>query len=232
MPWALSVLPQCLRYFERLSRASSETNSVNFLVFQSFQEQKNLNLSWYGKLSSVAHYEAGVTRGTMKDVFISDWRVDLASQSKMHFYNRIKEEFGEEQYLNLKSRQSRTSITKFRSSSHDLMIERGRYTRETGVWPRACRFCCDKDLVYGFECLPFFEGTIIENEEHCLTECPMYHSVRSSLSEDLESLLLQRKYKEIMNSAHIEELGKFLSTCHRIRNPKKTPTSSSTTPNC
>ena len=95
MPWALSVLPQCLRYFGRLSRASSETNSVNFLVSQAFQEQKNLNLSWYEKLSSVAHYETEAAHGTMRDVFISDWRVDLGSQTKMQFYNQIKEEFGE-----------------------------------------------------------------------------------------------------------------------------------------
>jgi hypothetical protein len=81
-----------LRYFERLSRSSSETKSINFLVFQSFQEQKNLNLSWYEKISSVAHYEAGVTRGTMKDVFNSDWRVDQASQTKMQFYHHINSE--------------------------------------------------------------------------------------------------------------------------------------------
>ena len=228
IPWALSVLPQCLRYFGRLSRASSEANSVNFLVSQAFQEQKNLNLSWYEKLSSVAHHATEAADGTMRDVFISDWRVDLGSQTKMQFYKQIKEEFGEEQYLNLKSRQFRTNIAKIRSSSHDLMIERGHYTKEAGVWPRACRFCCDRDRVLGFEYLPFFEGTIIEDEEHCLTECPMYHSVRSSLSDDLKGLLLLRNYKDMMNSAHIEELGKFLSSCHRIRNPKKIPTSSST----
>ena len=123
------------------------------------------------------------------------------------------------------------NLAKIRSSSHDLMIERGRYTKEAGVWPRACRFCCDRDHVLGFEYLPFFEGTIIEDEDHCLTECPMYHSVRSSLSDDLKGLLLLRNYKDMMNSAHIEELGKFLSSCHRIRNPKKTPTSSSTRSN-
>ena len=164
------------------------------------------------------------------DVFISDWRVDLGSQTKMQFYYQIKEEFGEEEYLNLKSRHSRTNIAKIRSSSHDLMIERGRYSKETGVWPRVCRFCCDKDHVLGFESLPFFEGTILENEEHCLTECPMYDSVRSSLSGDLKNLLLLRKYKDTMNSAHVEELGKFLSSCHRIRNPKNTSTPSSTQP--
>jgi hypothetical protein len=42
LPWALSVLPQCLRHFDRLSQTSLDVNSVNFLVHQTFQEQKNL----------------------------------------------------------------------------------------------------------------------------------------------------------------------------------------------
>lgn len=245
MPWALSVLPQCLRYYERVSQSSSDTNSVNFLVHQSFQEQKNLNLSWYEKWSSVARSESGAIqlaqdrhdraaeatipandRSPMTSNFISDWKADLASQRKMRFYHQLNDEWGEEQYLNVHSSQSRMHIAKIRSSSHDLWIERGRYTNETGAWPRACRFCCDKDYVQGLESLPFFEGTIIEDEEHCLTECPMYHSARSSLSENLKSLLLLKECKVIMTSAHIHEFGKFLSSCHRIRNPGKATTPS------
>ena len=149
----------------------------------------------------------------------------MASQTKMQFYCQIKDEFGEEQYLNLHSSHSRAQIAKIRSSSHDLLIERGRYSKETGTWPRACRFCCDKDYVQGFENLPFFEGTIIENEEHCLTECPMYHSARSCPSENLKSLLLLKEYKAMMRSAHVREFGKFLSSCYRIRNPGKSATS-------
>ena len=118
MPWALSVLPQCLRYYERVSQSSSDTNSVNFLVHQSFQEQKNLNLSWYEKWSSVARSESGaiqltqdhhdraaeatiseIDRSPMLSNFISDWKADLASQTKMQFYHKLKDEFGEEQYL-------------------------------------------------------------------------------------------------------------------------------------
>ena len=242
LPWALSVLPQCLRYFDRLSRTSPDTNDVNFLVHQSFQEQKNLNLSWYENWSSVAESESGgthlaqidqrcaeamapATRSTMISNFINDWRADLASQTKMQFYCQLKDGFGEEQYLNLPSSHYRNQIAKIRSSSHDLLIERGRYTKDTGAWPKACRFCCDKDHVQGFENLPFFEGTITESEEHCLTECPLYHSVRSTLSENLKSLLLLKEYKAIMKSVHVHEFGKFLSNCHRIRNPEKTATS-------
>ena len=238
LPWALSVLPQCLRYFDRLSQTSPDVSSVNFLVHQTFQEQKNLNLSWYETWNSIAQSESKAAKhaptnqhraegttptahGNLVDDFVNDWRTDLASQKKMQFYCTIKQVFGEEQYLNLKNSQCRMHLAKIRSSSHDLLIERGRYTKETGTWTRACRFCCNKENVQGFENLPFFEGTIIENEEHCLTECPMYHSARLSLSDNLKSLLLLKEYGAIMNSAHVQELGKFLCNCHRIRNPKK-----------
>ena len=122
MPWALSVLPQRLRYFEQVSQSSSDTNSVNFLVHQSFQEQKNLNLSWYEKWSSVARSESGAIqlaqdrhdraaeatipandRSPMTSNFISDWKADLASQRKMRFYHQLKDEWREEQYLNVHS---------------------------------------------------------------------------------------------------------------------------------
>jgi hypothetical protein len=39
-----------------------------------------------------------------------------------------------------------------------------------------------------FENLPFMEQPIIESEEHVLTECPYYHPLRVSLSENLKSL--------------------------------------------
>ena len=58
LPWALSVLPQCLRYFDRLSQTSPDVSSVNFLVHQTFQEQKNLNLSWYETWNSIAQSES------------------------------------------------------------------------------------------------------------------------------------------------------------------------------
>ena len=168
--------------------------------------------------------------GDMVNKFVSDWRTDLLSQKKMQFYCNIKQEFGQEQYLSLQNSQSRMQLARFRSSSHDLMIERGRYTKESGIWTRVCRFCCNKDNVQCLENLPFFEGTIVENEEHCLTECPMYHAARSSLSDNLKSLLLLKEYGAIMNSIHVHELGKFLCSCHRVRNPKKTQTSSTTPP--
>ncbi len=240
----MSVLPQCLRYFERISHPAAEPDptNVNMLVHQAFADQKELNLSWYATWNSIVSQgvelqHVNKTRPNLLSVpgicryyeqqFIIDWTSDLESQSKMRFYRQVKVSFGEEPYLNLKSSLSRRNIAKLRSSSHDLRIEKGRYCKSPErLSSRACRFCCDieNDFVTNFESLPFSEEPILETEEHVLTECPWYHSARSNLSEHLKSLLLLKDYKAIMTSYHIDEFGKYFSYCHRIRNPKKLPT--------
>ena len=71
--------------------------------------------------------------------------------------------------------------------------------------------------------LPFSTDPILETEEHVLTECPKYHQLRSNLSDNLKSLILLKAYGTIMSSSHIYEFGKYLTDCHRLRNPAKTP---------
>ena len=68
--------------------------------------------------------------------------------------------------------------------------------------------------------LPLCEDLIFETEEHALTECPAYHHLRTALSENLKSLLMLKEYGLIMSTHHMNELGRYLSDCHRLRNPK------------
>ena len=56
----------------------------------------------------------------------------------------------------------RVALSKFRLSSHDLEIERGRHVN-TNRSDRLCRFC---------------SGTYIENEYHVLLVCPPYRDPR------------------------------------------------------
>ena len=84
---------------------------------------------------------------------------------------------------------------------------------------------CDIDNLESLAELPFPEEPIIETEEHALTECPKYHPLRSNLSESLKSLILLKAYGPIMHSYHLPEFGKYLTDCHRLRNPKRLPSS-------
>ena len=83
----------------------------------------------------------------------------------MSFYTTVKFEFGEEQYLQIPFRLKRANIAKIRSSSHDLRVEKGRYTSDQyNTALKTCHFCCfsDTDVIRFFEELPFFETHILE----------------------------------------------------------------------
>ena len=121
----------------------------------------------------------------------------------------------------------RVHIAKLRTSSHDLRIEKGRYTtNQFNKHMKTCRFCCttDIDVISNFEALPYFEDPIYETESHVLTECPGYHHLRSRLSDNLKSLLILQEYAAIMTSGHLPEFGKFLVDCYYIHNPRQNTT--------
>ena len=179
-----------------------------------------LCLSWYHQWQSVISNYGNPYQ--VSAAFMEDWKADLSTQKKMTFYQKLKDNPNEEQYLALTNWSSRTSIARLRSSSHDLRIERGRYSKDsTSPSTRACRFCCDINQVEALEALPFSECPILETEEHCLTECPAYHPARAALSDNLKSLIMLKEYGVIMQTDHVKEFGLFLSKCFRIRNPKE-----------
>ena len=140
----------------------------------------------------------------------------------MSFYTAVKAEFGEELYLQLPCRVKRANIAKLRSSSHDLRIEKGRYTGDRyNTALKTCRFCCssDTDVMRFFEELPFFETPILETEDHVINECPSYNSLRSNLSDNLKSLIMLKEYEAIMDSFHATEFGKYLTESFHLRHP-------------
>ena len=115
-----------------------------------------------------------------------------------------------------------SQIAKLRASSHDLMIEKGRY----GLSPldlsrKICRFCCsnNNNTMINFEHLPCHEVPILESEEHVITECPAYHCLRVALTDSLKSLLMLKEYGGIMSSMHMKEFGRYLLACNKLRNP-------------
>ena len=153
--------------------------------------------------------------------FTNQWSLSNSKQSKLAFYSSIKDTFGFEPYLNLPNRKDRVNISRLRGSCHDLNIERGRYTSSSAnarLTDRACRYCCDTVNLLHLEELPFHIAPIMETEEHVITECPSYHSLRSQLSEHLLSLIMLKRYDLIM-SCHAPEFGRYLTKCSLQRNP-------------
>ena len=88
---------------------------------------------------------------------------DINNYNRLITYARFKHEFHRENYLDFKANKKyKVALTRFRLSSHDLRIERGRYENIARA-ERICKFC---------------NMSMIENEYHFLLVCPLYAELR------------------------------------------------------
>ena len=93
------------------------------------------------------------------DMYKQSWYFSINNSNRLEMYSRFKHEFAMENYLDfIKEKKYRFALTKFRLSSHDLAIERGRY-ENIARNDRDCIFC---------------NGHSVESEYHFLLACPFY----------------------------------------------------------
>ena len=97
------------------------------------------------------------------DVYKQNWHTRICNSNILSSYILYKDSLSMETYLEtIHVNKSRVSLSKFRLSSHDLAIEKGRYNninREN----RLCTYC---------------NMNVIENEFHFLLVCPKYRHLR------------------------------------------------------
>ena len=130
----------------------------------------------------------------------------IHNSSKLFTYSLFKKEFQFEKYLNvIKESNLSNLLSRFRLSSHDLLIETGRYN---GV-PRHMRICkcCNMN--------------VIENEFHFLLVCPLFRELRKKYFKKyychwpsiykFNSILLSQNDKVIYN------LSRYLRDAFKIR---------------
>ena len=93
--------------------------------------------------------------------------------NKLRTYKLFKQNFGYENYLNIANSKLRKELARFRTSSHHLKIETGRYNGRNIYVPPAERICqcCNVEAV--------------EDESHFITECPLYQQNRASLYSEI-----------------------------------------------
>ena len=141
--------------------------------------------------------------------------------SKLRFYNEVKESLGMEPYLQIEASKGSNLIAKIRMSGHKLNIETGRYgSKQESILNRVCSFCCDIPTLESLLHLPEADP-IIEDEMHFLTSCPKYQSHRAKVKEPTGPLLLSGNCKRIFDKDNLHELSKFLKQAFDIRFPSK-----------
>ena len=147
-----------LLYFIRLNNLPPD--SVVKSVFLESKRQCELgHRNWYTKVLELAQSynlcidsldDSNATKHLIKSTvtakYVSDWHAklqDINSNPILRTYKLFKTEFKWECYLNgVKNPKYRKALTKFRTSSHTLEIERGRHTNPTTpLEQRQCRIC-------------------------------------------------------------------------------------------
>ena len=96
----------------------------------------------------------------------------------------------------------RIAITKWRLSSHDLHIEKGRYT--SPITPREERTCS--------RC-----PSCVEDEDHVLFQCPLYESVRVKFRDTFMKLRTVHAVLNPMDTQDASVVGEILLQIDKIR---------------
>ena len=140
------------------------------------------------------------------DSYKQSWYSFINNSNRLEMYSRYKHEFDLENYLDcLENKKFRIALTKFRLSSHDLAVERGRYD-DTNRNDRICKFC---------------NGSLIENEYHFLLVCPLYRELRQRYMKPYFCHWpTLNKFDELMSKRNINtisNLSKFIYYAFKSR---------------
>ena len=138
------------------------------------------------------------TKRVMEDAYKQFWNESISARSnrRLIFYERIKNEFKTETYLDIERFELRRIIAKMRCSDHGLRIEKGRHNN-TPPLERICTICHDGQ---------------IEDEEHFLFKCTKYNILRSKYHFG-QSMTAE----DLFNDADQRTLGKYLVEAFSMR---------------
>ena len=118
-------------------RSNSNLGMVLLTIFWTHLYYVEINFTSISKLKTATFKRR--SRSLVKSHFIENWHKSKGTLSnrKLETYFLHKQNFGFEKYLALILYEQRSKIAKFRTSSHTLEIERGRYKGKA----RELRYC-------------------------------------------------------------------------------------------
>ena len=142
-------------------------------------------------------------------IFTQQWRKDIESSSKLRTYALVKKYFCVEPYiLHIRGNHLITAIARYRMSSHDLNIERGRFNNP--ITPKNQRICTRCQL------------NEIDDEIHLLLHCCAMKNEREILYDSVAAIINIQPTNEmflgIMTSRDItvvKSLAQFIYGCFK-----------------
>ena len=129
---------------------------------KSILQEHGFGYVWNDQLNSEIPFTA--IRQRIFDMYHQKWYSDINNSNRLQSYCLFKHDFKLESYLtDITENKYKIALARFRTSSHSLMIEKGRYDDS----PRQQRLCKSCNM------------NQIENEYHFLLVCPYHRDLRS-----------------------------------------------------
>ena len=115
-------------------------NGLNWAYqIKSMLDRIGLSNIWVQQFEITIPYN--LIKQRISDMYKQSWNSSINNSNRLEMYLRFKHEFNMEDYLDfIKEKKYRFALTRFRLSSHDLAIERGRYENIARI-DRICVFC-------------------------------------------------------------------------------------------
>ena len=168
-------------------------------------DECGLSIIWQNQLNMLIDFQ--LIRQRMLDIYYQTWYSSINNSRRLETYCLLKHTLGFEKYLDfIKDAKFRIALSKFRTSSHDLAIEKGRYInldRNNRVYNN-----CNLKL--------------IENEYHFLLICPKYSELRSKyIKRYYYTWPTVQKFSNLMSANSkviVRNLSKFIYFANLRRN--------------
>ena len=139
----------------------------------------------------------------LQDIYLQEWWAEIENSSSNRLYKHMKMSFGFEPYLIACSKLYRTNASKVRLSSHVFGVERGRWGKTRLQYEkRKCTLCNE-----------------IDDEYHCLLECPLYEKCRTDclpITLSVRNKRSMHEFVKFVSSQNIDECLRLGTLCTRV----------------
>jgi len=148
---------------EDLNKLPHAINWVSLL--KKLLDESGLGYLWEDQLSLLQEksYYIAIFKDRLQDIILQNYITELDKLSDNRLYKHLDHDFYGKDYLfDIKQNHLRIALSKLRLGSHNLMIERGRWSRPSLNYTH--RICTECDM--------------LEDEMHIFFECDRYVSLR------------------------------------------------------
>ena len=216
VPLGITLAKQFYKY---VMNASSYTNDKPSFLYNSYMEQKSLNLPWYQTFCKIDKAFSPVVSINLQDtrnpipslqfgltnMFRATWKGALQKSPKLNFLVNLKTEWGKEHYIRSLSFSLRKNLTRLRISAHMLPIETGRYNKPPTLREkRTCPYCYNKNLSH---------PNILGDELHLIFDCLANSSAKNKTNTTVQSLLISKDVKSLfsLEQNHLVSFALYLN---------------------